>query len=444
MRAGYAGYRAHSELDRVPVSFALMQTTVPCAAPSGGTKLTSGQWLVLIASFLGWLFDGYEQGLFGVIARPALTDVLGGAGDVRIGPWMGHITACFLLGAAAGGIAFGWLGDRIGRVRAMGLSILTYSLVTGVGYFAQSAWQLGAIRLVSALGMGGQWALGVALVMESWPERWRPMLAGFMGAAANIGFLLVGLVARIHPVTVHSWRWMLLVGALPALGVVFLLVFTPESERWRAAARTAAGTPLAEIFGPRLISRTLLGIAFASVALIGTWAAVQWMPLLADQLVNGQNPAAKANTTILLAVGATIGSFCAPFIGARFGRRPAYFLLCLLSLGLCAIVFQTVGNYGPAFLILSVGIGAATASFYGWFPLYLPELFPTRVRATAQGTCYNSGRILAAVGTEFSGTLVRHFEGSYAKSAAVVTLVYLAGMVLIWLGPETKGKPLPE
>jgi MFS family permease len=237
---------------------------------------------------------------------------------------------------------------------------------------------------------------------------------------------------------------MLLVGALPALGVVFLLAFTPESERWRAAAGTAARTPLAEVFGRRLIARTLLGIAFASVALIGTWAAVQWMPLLADQLVRSQNPAAKANTTILLAVGAIVGSFCAPFIGARVGRRPAYFLLCLLSLGLCAVVFRTVADYGPAFLILSIGVGAVTASFYGWFPLYLPELFPTRVRATAQGTCYNSGRILAAAGTELSGSLVAHFQGSYARSAAVVTLVYVVGMVLIWFAPETKGRSLPD
>lgn len=416
-------------------------------ATAGGSfpgRLTGGQWLVLTASFLGWLFDGYEQGLFGVIARPALHDVLGGAGDARIGPWMGHITACFLVGAAVGGIGFGWLGDRIGRVRAMGLSILTYSLITGLGYFAQTAWQLGAIRAVSALGMGGQWALGVALVMECWPENWRPMLAGVMGAAANVGFLLVGFVARIHPVTVQSWRWMLVVGAAPALGVVFLLAFTPESQRWRAATMTAVRTPLAEIFSRELISRTLLGIAFASVALIGTWAAVQWMPLLADQLVRAQNPAAKANTTMLLAVGAIVGSFCAPFIGAGVGRRPAYFILCLLSLGLCAVVFQSVGSYGPAFLILSIGIGAVTASFYGWFPLYLPELFPTRVRATAQGTCYNSGRILAAAGTELSGTLVAHFQGSYARSAAVVTLIYLVGMVLIWFAPETKGKPLPD
>lgn len=417
-------------------------TSISAERPPGLSR--RGQWIVLTASVLGWLFDGYEQGLFSVIARPALHDVLGGAGDTRIGPWMGHITACFLIGAAAGGIAFGWLGDRIGRVRAMGLSILTYSLVTGTGYFAQTAWQLGMIRAISALGMGGQWALGVALVMECWPEKWRPMLAGVMGAAANVGFLLVGVVAQLYPVTTQSWRWMLLVAALPALLVVFLTFFTPESQRWMAAAKCAQVTPLREVFGRRLISRTILGITFASIALIGTWGSVQWLPIWADQLVHGHNLSAKANTQILVASGAIFGALIAPLIGARLGRRPAYFLLCLLSLAVCAVLFRRISAYGPVFLALSFGVGAATASFYGWFPLYLPELFPTRVRATAQGTCYNSGRILAAVGAETQGALVRQFNGSYARAGAMITMVYLVGMCLIWLAPETKGKPLPE
>jgi SHS family sialic acid transporter-like MFS transporter len=421
-----------------------MATALPNPPLQIRTRITVGQWLVLAASVLGWLFDGYEQGLFGVIARPALHDVLGGAGDSVIGAWMGHITACFLIGAAFGGIAFGWLGDRIGRVRAMGLSILTYSLITGIGYFAQTALQLGAIRFISALGMGGQWALGVALVMESWPEKWRPVLAGFMGAAANFGFLLVGVVSRLYPVTSHSWRWMLVVGAAPALLVVILVAFTPESEKWRSAAQVSPGAPLREIFGATLRKRTLLGIAFASVVLIGTWGSVQWLPLWADKMVNGQNFGAKGTTTIMLAFGASIGSAAAPFAGARFGRRPAYFLLCLLSLILCAILFGTVKTYGYPFLFLTFLVGAATASFYGWFPLYLPELFPTRVRATAQGTCYNSGRVLAAVGAETQGKLTGFFGGSYARAGSVVTLVYLLGMALIWLAPETKGKPLPE
>ncbi len=409
-------------------------------------RLTRAQWMVLLAALLGWLFDGYEIGLFPVMARPALQSILGPAGaggDGLIGQWMGVITACFLIGAALGGVAFGWLGDRIGRVRAMALSILTYSLVTGLGYFAQTPWHLGAMRFTSALGMGGQWALGVALMMECWPEKWRPWLAGCMGAAANLGMVLVGVTAQFHSVTPDSWRWIMLVGALPALLVFFILLAVPESPRWLAVSRSGGGDPLREVLSPALLRTTLLAMAFASIALIGTWGSVQWLPTWADQMAGRGNPAAKAHTQVVLSFGAVAGAGLAPWLGARLGRRPAYFLLCLASLVLCAILFRMIDRFGAGFLALAFVVGAVTASFYSWFPLYFPELFPTRVRATGQGLCYNFGRILAAAGALTQGQLVHYFAGSYAKAGSIVTLVYLLGMALIWLAPETKGRALP-
>lgn len=406
--------------------------------------ISSAQWVVLAAAGLGWLFDGYEIGLFPVLARPALQQILGDAGDSAVGHWMGVITACFLLGAALGGALFGFLGDRIGRVRAMAASILVYSLVTGFGYCAQSPEQLAAIRGLSALGMGGQWALGVALVMESWPERWRPTLAGLMGSAANVGFLLVGATARLHPVTKESWRWMMLVAAIPALVAVFVVAFVPESRKWKASLRAGGPSAFLEILSPPYRKRTLLGIAFASISLIGTWGAVQWLPLWADQLVAGTDPTAKADTQMVQAFGAILGSLGAPFLGARLGRKTAYFWLCVAALLVCGIMFRTVNAYGTGFLAAAFVSSGVTASFYGWFPLYFPELFPTRIRATAQGLCYNSGRIFAAVGALTQGKLVAAFGGSYAAAGALITLVYLLGAALIWLAPETKNQPLPE
>lgn len=435
--------------------------------------------MVLLAAFLGWLFDGYEIGLFPVIARPALKDLLGPVGDAQVGPWMGIITACFLVGAALGGLVFGWLGDRIGRVKAMALSILTYSLVTGFGYFAGDPTHLALVRFISALGMGGQWSLGVALVMECWPEKWRPLLAGAIGAAANVGFLLVGFTARLHEVTPESWRWMLIVAALPAFLVVFIMAMVPESERWKQSQGVGQHHPLREVFGPGLRGRTLLAIAFASVALIGTWGSVQWLPLWANQLVSeqgftelrNQNPGwyqadaspvdvdartgaetrvkqeagkATANMQMIQGLGAILGTLLAPLIGARLGRRPAYFLLCLTSFLICAFTFRVVSVYTVGFLGLAFVMSLCTASFYGWFPLYFPELFPTRARATGQGLSYNFGRIFAAVGALTQGQLVATFQGSYAQAGAIVTLIYLVGMVLIWFAPETKGKPLPD
>ncbi len=416
----------------------------PPAQPAATETVTSAHWMVLLAAFLGWLFDGFEIGLFPVVARPALLNLIPGGTDADVGPWMARITACFLVGAALGGVIFGWLGDRIGRIRALSLSILTYSLFTGVGYFAQAPWHLGVFRFIAALGMGGEWALGVALVMECWPNRWRPCLAGLIGAAANFGFLLTGVVAWRWPVTVESWRWMFLVGALPALLVFFIRLAVPESERWRQAVRHGPTRPLSEIFARGMSRRTIVGLLLASVALIGTWGSVQWLPLWADQLVGGLDPDAKAEAQMIQGVGAILGCLGAPLLAAAIGRRLAYFALCFLSLLACGYLFRFIDQFGTAFLTMSFIVSTVSASFYGWFPLYLPELFPTRMRATGQGFCYNGGRILAAGGALAQGGLVAHFGGSYAQAGAVITLVYLGGMIIIWLAPETKNKPLPD
>lgn len=470
-------------------------------------RLTKDQWLVLTAAFLGWMFDGVEIGLFPLVARPALQELLADMGDAAVGRWNGVIVACFLLGAALGGLVFGWLGDRLGRVRAMVLSILVYSLFTGAGAFAQQAWHLGVFRFVASLGMGGEWAVAVALVVECWPERHRPKLAGAIGAAANFGFLFIAIFAFFVPVIsvagheappsgiaghvleafTSPWRRLMLVGALPAILALFVSFLVPESERWKEAAKTAKRLPILEIFAPGLRSRTILAIVFSAIPLIGTWAAVSgWIPLWVEQmkqaeLVEAQLPGtnlltaekselkgkleeakarlpggtwkeisaasakAKAGVQIVIAIGAIIACFVAPVIGGIWGRRPVYFVLCLLSLISCAYLFRWLG---PAdrwlFWITALFVGGVTAAFYGWLPLYLPEIFPTRVRATGQGLSFNFGRILAAVGTLYMGQLVHWFGGDYANAMANITLVYVLGMVLIWLAPETKGKPLPD
>jgi SHS family sialic acid transporter-like MFS transporter len=401
------------------------------------------QWLVLVAAFLGWMFDGVEQGVFPLVARPALQDLLGTDADALIGPWMGYITALFLVGAACGGLFFGWIGDRLGRVRAMIYSILAYSLFTGACYFAQSPGQLGFFRFAAAVGMGGEWSLGVALVMECWPERHRPILAGAIGASANVGFGLLGALGMALHVTRGSWRWVMLAGTAPALLALFIARFVPESQRWKEAVKPGGFRPVREVFSGALRRTTLLGISFAAVALIGTWGSVQWLPAWADQLTHGKAGNAKGLTQMLTGVGAVVGCFVGPWIGARMGRRPAYFLLCLLSLITCGLLFRLVGDYGPSFLLLTFLVGGTTAAMYGWLPLYLPELFPTAVRATGQGICYNAGRVFAAVGAIEMGQLLQFYHGSYSRAGATITLIYAAGLLLIWLGPETKGRALP-
>jgi MFS family permease len=419
-------------------------STTPAPEPAPAPPGARARWMTLVAAFLGWLFDGFEMGLFPVLARPALQSMVGGAGEGAVATWMGTITALFLVGAAAGGLVFGWIGDRVGRVRALSLSILTYALFTGLGYLASEPWHLGVFRAVAALGMGGEWALGVALVMETWPDRHRPLLASVMGAAGNLGYMLVAAVARLVPITGASWRWMMLVGAAPALLVFLIRLAVPESERWRRSVAGGTARPLAEIFGPVLRPRTLLGIALASMALVGTWSSVQWIPLWVDRMTGGTAPHAKAMAQVLSALGAATGAFVAPIVANRLGRRPAFALFCAASLAVTALLYRGLPErYGPPLLATILFTGISTGAFYGWFPLYLPELFPTRVRATGQGLCYNAGRVLAAGGALVQGQLVATFDGSYARAGATVTLVYAVGLVLVWLGPETRGRALP-
>jgi MFS family permease len=451
--------------------------------------LTRGQWFTLAAAFLAWMFDGVEMGLFPLVSRPALQDLVG-LDDAKVAQWASIIMACFLLGAAIGGVSFGWVGDKIGRVRGLVSCMLLFSTFTGACYFATSAWHIGIFLFMASLGMGGAWSLAVALVMECWPERHRPKLAGLIGAAANFGFLFIAFVAFSRQVTVDDWRWMMLVGASPAILAVLVAIVVPESELWKASVKKGGNgkSPVVEIFRKGLIRKTLFGVAFAGIPLIGTWAAVSaYIPTWTDQIreaevgktmlspeqvtefataknpkersamlksmldkedwiaLRRQSSRAKATVQMFLAVGAIIGCFAASTLGGRFGRRPVYFGLCLLSLISCGYLFWFLpAVFNAQFMIVVGAVGAITAGFYGWLPLYLPELFPTRVRATGQGFSFNIGRVLAACGTLSMSGLVATYGDNYGHAMGTVTLVYLVGLVLIWFAPETKGKPLPE
>jgi SHS family sialic acid transporter-like MFS transporter len=423
----------------------------------------AAKWMALAAAVLGWMFDGLEMGIFPLVGRPALTEMLGGA---DIGPWFGAIIAVFLVGAAFGGFALGWLGDRIGRTRAMVWSVLAYSVFSGLGAVVTAPWQLAALRFLAALGMGGQWALGVALVMEIFPSKSRPVMAGVIGASANIGFLLIAalsiglnsvlasLSSVLHAVLPEglatvllrngSWRLLMVLSAFPALLTFLIRVFVPESEMWEAQSRKAGSKPvIADLFRGGLAKHTLIGAALGAVALMGTWASVQWIPGWAGKIAAGA-PNAAARAQIASAFGAIAFSLVFALCAERFNRRLAYFALSLLSLVACAILFRTDMHFGTPFLWSVFFVGGITAGFYGLLPLYLPELFPTRVRAMGSGITFNAGRLIAAVGAVYGGTLVKTFGGDIARMCSIVSLVYGLGLVLIWFAPETKGKPLPD
>ncbi len=425
-----------------------------------------GRWLALLAAFLGWLFDGVEIGLYPLISKPAIQELVGGKAVLDANPHLfetNHVwvVAAFLIGAACGGALFGWLGDRFGRVRAMTWSVLSYSIFSGLCGLSQNVEQLVGLRFLSALGMGGEWSLGVALVMEVWPSDKRWLLAGIIGAAANVGIALIaiaglyinqlgaglsalGLSDELVAKATNNggWRLLMMLGALPALLTFFIRLFVPESEKWQHASKNSAPVRLGEIFGTAHRRFVILGTILAAVALLGTWGSVQNLPAIADDLSN-KAAGARQHTQIWSALGSVTGCLAASVLALFLTRRMSYFMMAVGSLVSCAFLFWFTPAYGSSFLALTFVVGAITASFYGWLPLYLPELFPTRLRATAQGFAFNAGRVISASVIIMFGTKPDWF-GGLATTCALISLVYVVGMVVIWFCPETKGKPLPE
>jgi MFS family permease len=524
-----------------------------------------GKWMALVAALAGWLFDGFEIGMFPLVGPNALDELL--KAEIAVDPtvmsaWFGVIMSTFLVGAATGGVVFGWLGDRLGRVRAMSLSILTYAVFTGLCGLASEAWHIAVLRFIASLGMGGEWALGVTLVTELWPDRSRAILAGVIGAAANVGFLVVGLLSLVlvrfldrcgelllsvgmSESTVATllngdgWRLLMIAGALPALLVFFIRIFVPESHKWeserdkggtsywatrdllgvlvgalgavavifvwspvfeamlRATTNQASATPLwakllrvaitfgglltallgyiypvvrylerAQVTGKigagdrsKYVRRMILGACLAGVALLGTWGSLQWAPKWATALAkllpsDGAQYFAKEYTQIALAAGAILGTIVAALLGDWLGRRITYFALCLASFISLVYMYKMNDAYGPKLLASAFAAGGITAAFYGWFPLYLPELFPTSIRATSQGFAFNFGRVVSAVGSLQTATLTAYFAhgvatdrievDAFPSAGAALAGIYLVGLFVIWFGPETKGQPLLE
>jgi MFS family permease len=409
-----------------------------------------------MAAFLGWMFAGVEMSLMIPATRPAIQDFLsaphaaagGGADQVArfetlADQWLSWLISAFLLGAALGGVVFGWIADRAGRVRAMGWSILCYSTITALSYFVTSPEQLLVLRFAACMGIGGMWPSGVALVAEAWPRVSRPALAGLIGAAANVGFLILGLIMLYHPITRESWRWVLLLGGAPALLGVFVLGFVPESPQWLAekASRACSSiSPVAEVFRPPLLRLTLIGIALGTIPLLGGWASGQRLVPWAGQVGESLGMhGLKAATQTLWALGAVIGSLGGGWLASRLGRRRSYFCISLGSLVLSHYIFSTLTPIRAEFLWATFALGLVSTSFFGWLPYFLPELFPTRVRATGAGVTYNFGRILSAAALLASTALSEFFRGDIAKMGAATSWVYAFGLAIIWLIPASGG-----
>ncbi|MHB8481759.1 MAG: MFS transporter [Nitrospiria bacterium] len=427
--------------------------------------VTGNQWLVLTVAWLGWVFDSMDSTLYAIVLHPALHDLLGAKASLEGIEWYGGIIfSVFLLGWALGGILFGTLADYIGRTKTLILTILIYSAFTGLAALSQTWWQLMIYRFMTALGIGGEWAAGASLVAENWPQETRAKAAGILQSAWAAGFFLAALANLFFAAS--GWRVLFVIGVLPAL-VTLLIRFTiRETEPWIAIKehrekllkKVRSVHPsekeqelltfsLKRLFHKNLRRETFIGSTLAFVAVFGLWGATNWTPTLVRQLLTSQNLDAPAvNRYVSYAVmslngGSLIGYLAFGPMADRIGRRFTFFLMCLGSFIMLPVTFLTPKEYVVVLWLLPV-LGFFNNGIFSGFPIYLPELYPTSIRATGAGFCFNIGRTLASTGPFITGYLGTLFEPG--KAVSLIGSVYLLGMVILPFAPETKGKPLPE
>jgi MFS family permease len=420
-------------------------------AAAGEQRITPYQWLVLVVAWLGWVFDSMDSTIYALVLHPALHDVLSRPGGPSptpeaIGWYGGIIFSIFLVGWAVGGVGFGVVADRLGRTRTLVVTILVYAVFTGLAALSHRWWELALYRFLTALGIGGEWAAGAALVAEVWPEHKRARAAGWLQSAWAAGFFVAALLNLL--MRDAGWRPLFLVGAAPALVALAVRAFVREPERWIHARRSGATPAIGELFTPALRRATWVGSGLAFVAVFGLWGATNWTPTLVRALPEIQALPAAAQTTrvsiatMMLNAGALVGYLAFGPIADRLGRRVAFGIMCAGSAVMLPVAFLLSSGFTRVLALLPV-LGFFNNGIFSGFPIYLPELYPTRLRATGAGFCFNVGRVLASGGPLLTGMLVVGL-GSFARAASLVGVIYLVGLAILPFAPETRGRPLPE
>jgi MFS family permease len=413
-------------------------------------------WAALISAMFGWMFDSMDLNIFTLILYPSVSQLIGSANPADVAHIGGIIAGVKLFAWGIGGIFFGVVADRIGRSRTMIITVLIYSIFTGLSGLAQNWWQLALLQALASIGIGGEWAAGAALVAETWPEKTRARALQVMQLSFAFGFFLAALVnLYLGPI---GWRWVLAAGAVPAVITLFIRQFVPEPERWQRAreqqrvragidgrADSATATFFA-IFSPSLRRRTIVGVLIATTMMVGSFSTLNLVPIWLHQLIGaGQGKLALQKTSesfMIMNVGALLGYVTLIWLTSAIGRRWSYFLIALGCAATILFTFTQITTVAGVMMV-SIALGFFLIGGYGTFAAYLPELFPTRFRATGQGFCWNMSRVIAGGGPVVTGMLVGTF-GSLQAAAVSIIWIYLVGLTAIWFGPETKGVPLED
>jgi MFS family permease len=448
-------------------------------------ELTRYQWFVFVVASLGWLFDTMDQQLFNLARKPAVTHLLGVTpGDPsqagRVDEYSGYATTIFILGWALGGIVFGILGDKLGRAKTMMMTVLLYSAFTGLSARSTGVWDFAFYRFLTGLGVGGQFAVGVALVAEVMSDRARPFALGWLQALSALGNMLAALVSialgKLEETGAigSAWRLMFLIGLAPALLAIPIFLRLKEPERWKAAAREEelelkGDAPrayklgsIAELFGdPRWRKNTIVGMLLAFAGVVGLWG----IGFFSFDLIRGvfrkhfeaqgldaQAIAGKLTfwtgiTSLVQNAGAFFGILAFAQLTHRIGRRPAFAISFILAAISTALTFWLLDDFWQIFVFIPI-MGFCQLALFGGYAIYFPELFPTRLRSTGTSFCYNVGRLVAAAGPSVLGLLTsRVFAGFHEPmryAGVAMCSVFFLGLLALPFAPETRGQPLPE
>ncbi len=429
--------------------------------------LNREQWHVLFASNLGWLFDGFEIYALFLTVGFALHQLLEPAQYAAIPRYAGYVLATTVFGWATGGVIGGIIADYIGRKRTMMLAILAYSLTTALSAIAWNWQSFAILRFLVGVGIGSEWVTGASIVSELWPDHARGKGGGLLQSGAGIGsFLASGVWLLVGGFGPNAWRWMYLVGVLPALLVLWIWRGMPESTRWEGAnqrrraaqAQQRSGAvlegeaaaltrfTLTDMFLDKSVRRRLVAAFMMMLSVtLGFWGVATFIPTYVGAVAAKMGLSAAYYSAVagLLGTGVAIFGFIAlGFLADAIGRKPTAMLYYAMCLILTPVVYLWAQSMGALLVAVTV-FGFFTGGIWAWAPIWLPELFPTRMRGTAVAFCFNAPRWISCVGPLIAGALIVGM-GGYGKAATIVGLFFIVGVIAAPFLPETRGKPLPE
>lgn len=396
-----------------------------------------------IAGWLGWMFDGLDMHLYTIVATVFVAQLLHvPESDPDVGTKGAIIQACFLAGWALGGAFFGIIGDRIGRSRALMLTILTYSLFCGLSALATQWWHLAAFRFLSALGIGGEWAVGAALLSESLPKHWRPWIAAILQTGVNVGILLAALTGIL--MKGMEPRWVFVVGVLPALITLWIRKAVPETEEWTEANAAEKQKPrISALFAPGQAHLTWLALIICGLSLTAHWAFMFWqqrvVKLHPDVVAWGGSAgqAAVSQALIVIIVASIAGNFLAGWSAAKFGyarTTAVFFVAYVIAL---SVTFTSMWSFS-GLMVCYACIGVCQGVF-GLFTMSLPPLFPVLLRTTGAGFCYNIGRLASAAGVVLFGIFNKEANPGLAVLYAGFLFIPAAVLALRLPQPADEG-----